>query len=190
MGYMLLIWTLKFTLGKIRWIVIYHSGREGDQPAMLQTWVWSRVGMIPWRGHGYPLQYSCLEYPHRQTGLTGYCPWGCKESDTTKELSRHHIMNDFWILQLICYGNIWAVQLPRHICLFNPASYQATPSPLSPRVCSNSYSCSRGCYLTISSSAPSSFAFSLSHHQDLFQSVSYSHQVAKVLELQHQYHFL
>ena len=29
-------------------------------------------------------------------------------------------------------------------------------------------------------------AFNLSQHQGLFQGVSYSHQVAKVLELQHQ----
>ena len=33
---------------------------------------------------------------------------------------------------------------------------------------------------------PSSFAFNLSQHQGLFQWVSSSHQVAKVLELQHQ----
>ena len=31
-------------------------------------------------GNGNPLQYSCLEIP-------GYSPWGCKKSDTTKELS-------------------------------------------------------------------------------------------------------
>ena len=33
---------------------------------------------------------------------------------------------------------------------------------------------------------PSSFAFSLSQHQGLFQWISSSHQVAKILELQHQ----
>ena len=33
-------------------------------------------------GHGNPLQYSCLENPHRQ-GLDGYSPWGHTESDTT-----------------------------------------------------------------------------------------------------------
>ena len=35
-------------------------------------------------GHGNPLQYSCLENPHRQRSLVGYSPQGCKESDTTE----------------------------------------------------------------------------------------------------------
>ena len=65
------------------------------------------------------------------------------------------------------------------------------PSP-TPGVCSNSCPLSQWCYLTISSSAtslpPPPFAFHLSQHQSLFQWVSSSHQVAKVLEfqLQHQ----
>ena len=29
-------------------------------------------------GHGNPLQYSCLENPHGQRSLVGYCPWGCR----------------------------------------------------------------------------------------------------------------
>ena len=33
--------------------------------------------------HGNPLQYSWLESPHGQKSLTGYSPWGGKESDTT-----------------------------------------------------------------------------------------------------------
>ena len=45
------------------------------------------VGKIPWRGHGNPRQYSCLENPHGQKGLVGYSPWGHKESDTTEQLS-------------------------------------------------------------------------------------------------------
>ena len=40
-------------------------------------------------GHGNPLQYSCLENPHGQRSLTGYSPWGRKESDTTEQLSTH-----------------------------------------------------------------------------------------------------
>ena len=34
--------------------------------------------------HGNPLQYSCLENPHGQRSLAGYCPWSHKEWDTTK----------------------------------------------------------------------------------------------------------
>ena len=68
------------------------------------------------------------------------------------------------------------------------------PSP-TPGVYSNSYPLSWWCCWTISSFSlqiasyiPSSPAFNLSQHQGLFQWVSSSHQVAKVLEfqLQHQ----
>ena len=34
-------------------------------------------------GHGNPLQYSCLENPHGQRSLAGYCPWGVAELDMT-----------------------------------------------------------------------------------------------------------
>ena len=42
-------------------------------------------GRSPGRGHGNPLQYSCLENPHGQRSLVGYSPQGHKESDTTEE---------------------------------------------------------------------------------------------------------
>ena len=60
---------------------------------------------------------------------------------------------------------------------------------LSPGVRSHSCPLSQWCSLTISSSAaPPPLAFSLSQHQGLFQWVSSSHQVGKVvgLQLQHQ----
>ena len=43
------------------------------------------------KGHGNPLQYSCLENPHGQRSLAGYCPWGHKESDMTEGLSTAHM---------------------------------------------------------------------------------------------------
>ena len=45
------------------------------------------LGRSPGGGHGNPLQYSCLEKPHGQKGLVGCSPWGCKELDTTEQLS-------------------------------------------------------------------------------------------------------
>ena len=53
-------------------------------------------GRSPGRGHGNPLQYSCLENPHGQRSLVGYSPWGCKESDMTERLSTAHTV-------CICY---------------------------------------------------------------------------------------
>ena len=34
------------------------------------------IGRSHGGGHGYPLQYSCLENPHGQRSLVGYSPWG------------------------------------------------------------------------------------------------------------------
>ena len=45
------------------------------------------LGRSPGRGHGNPLQYSCLENPHGQRSLAGYTPWGHKESDMTERQS-------------------------------------------------------------------------------------------------------
>ena len=42
------------------------------------------LGRYPGEGNGNPLQYSCLENPVDRKSLTGYSPWGCKESDTTE----------------------------------------------------------------------------------------------------------
>ena len=65
------------------------------------------AGLIPGlgrslaEGHGNPLQYSCLENPHRQRSLVGYSSWGCKEADRTEQLSRvQHIR----LQKLILYG--------------------------------------------------------------------------------------
>ena len=61
----------------------------------------------------------------------------------------------------------------------------ASPTP---GACSNSCPSSQWCHPTTSSSVVSSPAFNLPQHQSLFQWVSSSHQVAKVLglQLQHQ----
>ena len=49
-------------------------------------------GRSPGRGHGNPLQYSCLENPHGQRSLAGCSPWGHKELDmtTTKQSTVQH----------------------------------------------------------------------------------------------------
>ena len=46
------------------------------------------LGRFPGGGHGNPLQHCCLENPHGQKSLAGYSPWGRKESDMTKQLSK------------------------------------------------------------------------------------------------------
>ena len=49
------------------------------------------LGRSPGRGHGNPLQPSCLENPHGQRSLAGCSLWGHKESKTTERLNTQHI---------------------------------------------------------------------------------------------------
>ena len=74
------------------YIYVYMSSLVAQMvknpPAMQETWVRS-LQRSPGGGQGNPLQYSCLENPRGQRSLAGYRPWGCKESDMTKQLSIH-----------------------------------------------------------------------------------------------------
>ena len=56
----------------------YNTGDLGSISGLVRS---------PGGGHGNPLQYSCLENPHGQKSLAGCSSWGCKESDTTEQLS-------------------------------------------------------------------------------------------------------
>ena len=72
------------------------------------------MGLIPGLGrspggeHGNPLQFACLENPHRERSLEGYNPWGRKESDTTDRLSTAQCVYTTGIKEvskeLICVG--------------------------------------------------------------------------------------
>ena len=50
------------------------------------------IGKIPWRKEWLPTLVSGLGEFHGQRSLEGYGPWGCKESDTTKRLSKNTIL--------------------------------------------------------------------------------------------------
>ena len=56
----------------------------GDQSSIPE------LGRSPGGEHGNPLQYSCLENPHRQRSLLGYSPRGLKELDKTERLNTAH----------------------------------------------------------------------------------------------------
>ena len=81
-----------------------------------------------------------------------------------------------------------SVQLLSHVQFLWPHGLQHTrlpcPSPI-PRACSNSCPLSQWCHQPFHPLlSPSPPSFNLSQHQRLFQWVSSSHQVAKVLEFQ------
>ena len=56
-------------------------------------------------GHGNPLQYSCLEYPHGKRRLTDYSPYSRQESDTTEQLSTAQYM--IWGAQYSPFVHLW-----------------------------------------------------------------------------------
>ena len=53
-----------------------------NPPAMWETWFSPWVGKIPWRRERLP---TPVFWPGKFHGL--YSTWGCKESDTTEQLS-------------------------------------------------------------------------------------------------------
>ena len=118
-------------------------------------------------------QCSCLENPMNREA------WSATVHRVTKSRT--------WLKWLSAVS-----QFGRQLCLTlcNPTDC-STPAPCpspAPRACSNS--CPLSCDAIQPShllSSPSPPAFILSQHQGLFQRVSPSHQVAKVLELQLQH---
>ena len=80
------LWGLWRRVGQSAYLPWCSDGKEpacnaGDLPSI------TGMGRSLGGGHGNPLQYSCLENPHGQRSLAGYSPRGCKESDTTEQLS-------------------------------------------------------------------------------------------------------
>ena len=57
----------------------FPGGSDGKEPACNAGDLDSipGLGKSPGRGHGNPLQYSCLQNPLGQRSLAGYSPWGC-----------------------------------------------------------------------------------------------------------------
>ena len=108
-----------------------------------------------------------------------YCWIMCDGSHLSLTSLWWHFFDDYWGIYVA------AVRLLSCVRLFaapRPAAHQAPcPSP-SPRACSNSCPSSRWCHPTISSSViPFSSCLQAFQLQGLFQGVSSSHQVAKVL---------
>jgi len=61
------------------------GGSDGKESTCNAEDLGSTVGLgrSPGGGHVNPLQYSCLENPHRQRSLVDCSPWGCKGPDMT-----------------------------------------------------------------------------------------------------------
>ena len=59
---------------------------------MQETWFDPWIGKIPWRRAWQPTPVFLPGESHGQRSLTGYCPWGLKESNTTEWLSAQHVI--------------------------------------------------------------------------------------------------
>ena len=82
---------------------------------------------------GNPLWYSCLENPMDREALAGYSPWGCKESDTTKQLT--HTAS----IPLGAAPLLWVVSLSLaslDLCVFCRNGYNGSSAPGGGRECS------------------------------------------------------
>ena len=58
--------------------------------AMQETWFNLWVEKIPWRRAWQPTPVFLPGESHGQRSLADCNPWGCKESDTTEQLSIQH----------------------------------------------------------------------------------------------------
>ena len=65
--------------------ISFPSGSDGKESACNVGDLGSipRLGRSPGGGHGYPLQYSCLENPYGLRSLVDYSSRSHTESDTT-----------------------------------------------------------------------------------------------------------
>ena len=104
-----------------------------------QFYPWVRK--IPWRSMSEPTLVFLPGRSHGQRSLTGYSPWGHKESDRTEATEYEHSSIKF---SCSVGSNSFQLQGLQHARL-------PCPSP-TPRACSNSCPSNEWCHPTISSS--------------------------------------
>ena len=78
-----LIPLIKLRLGASQLVIVVKNllANAGDMRNLGSV---PELGRFPGRGHGNPLQYSCLENPMDKGALVGYSPQGRKGLDTAK----------------------------------------------------------------------------------------------------------
>ena len=87
---------------------------------MQETWVWSLGWEDPLEEHlAIHSSIPGWRKSHGQKGLAGYSPWGCKESDMTKDRHTHTF---HWING--CVSTPWRT---RHSWLTSPPSVYGAP---------------------------------------------------------------
>ena len=145
------------------------------------------IWTVPWGNATLNLSnWQTLITNHIRLTLTAGCfafPWEMSILHNFRPISHAYLYSYFlpqprWLLSFSCLlmsDSLWPHGL-QHASLFC--------SSQSPGVCSNSYPLSQWCHPIISSFVSPSPTLNLFRRQGLFQSVSSSHPVAKVLEFQ------
>ena len=69
------------------------------------------VRKIPWKREWQPTPVFLPEESHGQRSLVGCSPWGCKESDTTEQLTVTPTLNSMFTYNwyLYKYSNVWYI---------------------------------------------------------------------------------
>ena len=140
-------------------------------PALRETQVQSLGRKDPWKREWQPTSVFFPGEFYGLKSLVGYSPWGHKESNMTEQLTHIYISSVQSLSRVLLFATPWTAA--------RQASLSITNSRRSPKLVSIE-SVMPSSHLTLS--LPSPPTFSLSQHQGLFEGVSSSHQVAKVLE--------
>ena len=72
------------------WYDPFNQGFPGGSDSKESTCSWETWVLIPGKGDGYPLQILQPAESRGQRSLESYSPWGCKELDTTEQLTHTH----------------------------------------------------------------------------------------------------
>jgi len=74
-----------------------------NPPVMHETGFDPWVKKIPWRREWLPTSIFLSGESSGWRSLAGYSPWGCKESDTTEQLSTCDILENVFPLESLTY---------------------------------------------------------------------------------------
>ena len=91
---------------------------------------------IPWRRAWQPTPVSLPGESHGQRSLVGYSPWGCKELDTTKRLSKPSLTIDgeiclnYFIIKMSVLSLVFQPWSRKALCPSEHSSGSTTVSPL------------------------------------------------------------
>ena len=159
------------------------------------------IRKIPWRREWQPTPVLLPGESHGHSSLAGDSPWCCKELDMTEQLTVACFL--MFTAALLTIVKIWkqpdghqqisSVQSLSRVQLWDPMDHSMPGLPVHHELLESTQThvhwVRDAIQPSLPLSSPSPPAFNLSQHQGIFQWVSSSRQVAKLLEFQLQHQF-